>query len=378
MNSWHQRKLATISALLTVALLAGCQDAPPQNPLGNAPPAVTVLPVTTKPYAASQQFVGKTITASRVDIRARVTGFLVEEPFVEGSDIEKDALLYKIDPVEFKAAEAAAKATVEKAEASLTEAQQTLSRRKELADRGTISQAELDEAVAAEAGAQADVLAAQADLDAAKINLDYTQIHSPIAGRIGSSNVDVGNLIGPDSGVLATVIALDPIRVSFSLAERTYLKLITELEEGEIPHVVPRIRLADGEMYDQEGKIAFAENQVDPNTGTVGVIVDFPNPKKFLLPGQFVNVILTSATSEEQILIPQAAVQLNQAGPFVLVVDGDNKVELRQITTGAIDGADIVVTDGLTVGEQIIIDGIQKVRPGGEVTVTAASAPADS
>ena len=373
----QKRNLAIIGVILSAAVLAGCQDSAPQNPLGSAPPAVTVYSVTTKPFAASQQFVGKTVSASRVDIRARVTGFLIDEPFVEGSDIAKDALLYKIDPVEFQAAEAAAQANVEKAQASLTEAEQTLARRKELADRGTISQAELDEAVAGEAGAKADVLAAKADLDSAKINLDYTEIHSPIAGRIGSSNVDVGNLIGPDTGVLSTVIALDPMRVSFSLAERIYLTLVEARDSNEIPNIVPRIRLANGTMYKEEGKIAFAENQIDPNTGTVGVIVVFPNPDKILLPGQFVNVILTKAEPEEQILIPQVAVQLNQTGPFVLVVNGDNKVELRQITTGAVDGADIVVKDGLTVGEQIIIEGIQKVRPGGEVTVSTASSPAD-
>lgn len=218
--------------------------------------------------------------------------------------------------------------------------------------------------------------AAQADLDSANLNLGYTKIHAPIEGRIGASSVDVGNLIGPDSGVLATVIDLDPMRVAFSLDERAYLNVAAAVRAGSMPELVPRIRLANGEIFPQDGTIAFADNQVDPGTGTVRVFVDFPNPDKILLPGQFVDIILTTADPEEQILIPQVAVQLNQSGPFVLVVNPDDRVELRQIATGARDGANIVVESGLTVGERIIVEGIQKVRPGGEVAPVAASGPA--
>ena len=361
------------------ALLAGCSGG--GTPADEAPaplPAVTVVPVTREAFAQSEEFVGKTEAFQSVEIRARVTGFLDGKDFSEGENIEKDALLYRIDPSEYDAAVAASNAGVERARAALTEAEQTLSRTRTLADKGTLSQANLDEATSAEARAEADLAAAEADLTSAKLNLGYTEIHSPIEGRIGASAVDVGNLIGPDSGVLATVIDLDPMRVTFSLAERLFLTVSGMIDSGDLPDIVPRIRLANGEIYDGEGTIAFADNQVDPNTGTVRVFIDFPNPDHILVPGLFVNVILTSADPEQVIMVPQVAVQLNQTGPFVLVVGGDNKVELRQITTGDISGPNIVVTQGLTEGEQIIVDGIQKVRPGGEVTVVTATSAADS
>ncbi|MCP4380861.1 MAG: efflux RND transporter periplasmic adaptor subunit [Hyphomicrobiales bacterium] len=368
-------RFAGIVALGAIATLAGCGgSAPPGfDPSAGPPPAVSVVPVTEKDFAQSQEFVGKTEAFSQVDLRARVTGFLSEQTFAEGTDVAADALLFKIDPSEYAAAKAAATAGVERAKAILTEAEQQLARTQELVDRGTVPEANLDEAVATEGRARADVSAANADLKIADLNLSYTEIHAPIAGRIGRSAVDVGNLIGPDTGILATVIELDPIRVGFSLAERIYLEVVPAIEAGKVPDLLPQLRLADGEMFDQVGAIAFADNQVDPNTGTVRVYLDFPNPKKLLLPGQFVNVVLTSAEPQKQILIPQVAVQLNQSGPFVLVVGGDNRVELRQIETGALAGPDIVVKSGLTVGEQIIIDGIQKVRPGGEVTVSSVT-----
>lgn len=374
-------RFAGIGVLVaTTGLLAGCgnSDAPQGNSPAEALPAVTVAPVTQQPFSSSQEFVGKTEAYQAVDLRARVTGFLVEKAFNEGEDIKKDDVLYRIDPAEFEAAVAAATAGVERAQAAFTEADQKLERTRTLADKGTLSQANLDEATAAQGRTKADLSAAQADLDSAKLNLGYTQIHSPIDGRIGASAVDVGNLIGPDSGVLATVIDLDPIRVSFSVSERMFLNVTEMMEAGDMPELVPRIRLATGDLFDESGTIAFADNQVDPNTGTVRVFVDFPNPKQTLVPGLFVHVVLTSAKPEESILIPQAAVQLNQTGPFVLVVGADNRVEIRQIKTGDVSGADIVVDEGLSVGEQIIVDGIQKVRPGGEVTPVAASATAAS
>jgi membrane fusion protein (multidrug efflux system) len=372
-------KVTGIGLLSAAAIfLAGCGNSgtPAGLPSGDSLPAVTVVPVTRQPFSASQEFVGKTEAFQEVDLRARVTGFLIERSFDEGQDVEKDAVLYRIDPAEYEAAVAAATASVERAEAAFTEADQKLERTRTLTEKGTLSQANLDEAISAQRRTKADVSAALAELDAAKLNLGYTEIRSPSEGRIGASAVDVGNLIGPDTGILATVIDLDPIRVSFSLSERTFLNVTAMIEAGDLPSLVPRIRLANGEIFDESGKIAFADNQVDPNTGTVRVFVDFPNPKHTLVPGLFVHVVLTNAEPEERILIPQVAVQLNQTGPFALVVDGDSRVELRQIKTGDIAGTNIVVEDGLTEGEQIIVDGIQKVRPGGEVTAVPASATA--
>ncbi len=374
------RKFSAIAAVsaLSVAIL-GCSDSPQEAQGQSAPaPTVSVIAVDTQPFTASLDFVGKTEAFSLVNLRARVTGFLSERLFAEGTNVKKGDRLYQIDTAEFDAAVAAASAGLERAQAAFTEADQTYSRSKTLADRGTISEASLDEAVAALGTTKADVAAAEADLAAAKLNLSYTTIISPLDGRIGSSAVNAGNLIGPDSGVLATVVALDPMRVVFSISEQIYIDLQKDRLEGREGEVIPRIRLANNEIYEHPGEFRFVDNQVDPSTGTVSVHVDFPNPDQFLLPGQFVNVILSAKEADPAILIPQAAVQLNQAGPFVLLVDKDSKVEVRPIKTGERSGIDIVVEDGLTVGETVIVSGIQKVRPGAEVTaqqVAAQTAP---
>ena len=362
---------AAAAALVPAFVLAACSGDSTEETAA-PPPSVSVLSVTERPFSASTDFVGRTLAYQEVDILARVTGFLIKQGFQDGSDIDEGTVLYEIDPAEFDAAVSAAEAGVEKAQAALTEAETTLQRTQTLADKGTVSQAELDNATAVAGQAKADLAAAQADLETAKLNQSYTHITSPISGRISGSIRDVGNLIGPDSGVLATVINLDPIRVSFSLAERTYLNFVEAQDAGNAPDFEPKLELANGQVYDQVGTLAFIDNQVDQGTGTVQIFLDFPNAKKLLLPGQFVNVILTQAESENEIMIPQAAVQQNQVGPFVLVVDGENTVQLRQIKTGATDGTDIVVTDGLSVGESIIIDGIQKTRPGGVVTPVPA------
>lgn len=370
------RNILGLSFVVSVLLVSGCDDRSDQaaNRANDAAPVVSVITVNTKPFTASAEFVGRTEAFSQVDLRARVTGFLAERSFKEGSDVSKGDMLFQIDTAEFDAAVEAARAGLEKAQAAFTEADQTLKRSQTLADRGTISEANLDEAIAALGRTKADVAAAKADLDRAKLNLDYTGIATPIDGRIGKSSVDPGNLIGPDSGILATVVTLDPIRVAFSVTERTFIEVQKARNNDTNRRAVPRIRLANGELYEPEGTIQFADNRVDPSTGTVSVYVDFPNPDHLLLPGQFVNVILSSSEARDQILVPQAAVQLNQAGPFVLVVDGASRVEVRPITTGDRSGTEVVVLDGLSAGETIIVDGIQKVRPGIEVVANPQSA----
>lgn len=363
------KNIISLCFVASVLLVSGCGDPSDQaaSPAGDTAPVVSVITVDTKPFTASVEFVGRTEAFSQVDLRARVTGFLAERSFKEGGDVSKGDMLFKIDTAEFDAAVEAARAGLEKAQAAFTEAEQTLNRSQTLADRGTISEANLDEAIAAMGRTKADVAAAKADLDRAQLNLDYTRIAAPIDGRIGKSSVDPGNLIGPDSGILATVVTLDPIRVAFSVTERTFMEVQKARNSGSDRRAVPRIKLANGELYEPEGTIQFADNRVDPSTGTVSVYVDFPNPDQLLLPGQFVTVILSSSEASEQILVPQAAVQLNQAGPFVLVVDGESKVEIRPITTGDRSGTEVVVLEGLSPGDTIIVDGIQKVRPGIEV-----------
>jgi len=341
----------------------GIAQAQSEQPL----PAVIVAPVVSRPVAASAEFIGQTEAFRKVDIRARVTGTLLSREFSEGSDVSAGDVLYKIDEAEYVAQRDAAAAKVQRAEATIREAERKYKRYETLEARGSASTAALDEATAQAGEARADLTAAKAELERAEINLGYTRISSPIDGRIGRSAINVGNLVGPDSGVLATVVTLDPIRVIFTVSEREYLRYRQRIAAGAAEPVAPKIRLADGSEYSFTGKVDFVDNQVDPDTGTLRLRAVFDNPDRLILPGQFVNIFLVSENPQDRIVVPQAAVQQNQAGPFVLVVDGDGTVSARTIRTGARQDRDVVVTEGLTEGEQIIVEGIQKTRPGAKV-----------
>ena len=354
--------------VVCLTMLAGCGEGEKSTPQANQPaPGVETTPVVSKAVSSTLDFVGQTEAIQTVDLRARVTGFLLEEKFSEGSDVKKGDVLYVIDPAEFDANRDAAAAKVAGVEATIRETDLQLARYRELRDRGTASEAKLDEAKAKTGRATADLAAAKADLEKADLDVGYTKVEAPINGRIGKSSVDVGNLIGPDSGVLATINNLDPIRVSFPVSEREFLDYKNAEKEGKAEEYVPRIKLANNQVYQHDGKFEFIDNRVDPTTGTIKLYLDFPNPDGLLLPGQFVNVTLVSSDPENKIVVPQAAVQENQTGPFVLVVDQEDKVVMRPIKTGQRNGADIAVLDGLTEGENIIVAGIQKVRPGMKV-----------
>jgi len=362
--------------LLALALgaLTACDDqksASQGAPAGRPVPAVIIVPVVSKPVTASADFIGQAEAFQSVDLRARVTGFLLKQAFKEGNTVKKGDTLFVIDASEFHAARDAFAAKVARAQATIRAAELQLVRYRELRDRGTYSEAKLDEAKAKAGQARADLAGAKAELERAELDVGYTTISSPINGRIGGSAVDAGNLIGPDSGVLATVVALDPIRVNFTVSERAYLNYTQAKMKGESTGFTPRIRLANDQIYPHDGKLDFIDNRVDPSTGTIRVRVEFPNPDSLILPGQFMSVTLVSADPQQQMVVPQAAVQTNQTGPFVLVVNKDNKVELRPIQTGQRVGTEIAVTKGLNVGETIIVEGIQKVRPGATVKPVA-------
>jgi membrane fusion protein, multidrug efflux system len=351
------------------AFLGGCGDNRQSEDSAPAePPGVIAIVAESKPYSLAAEFIGQTEALQKVDLRARVTGYLTGMGFVEGAPIKKDSLLFRIEPSEFEAALNSAEAGLERANAELLNASQQLERTSTLAKQGTASQAQLDDKIALEATAKANVSAAQADVEKAELNLGYTEIKSPIDGRIGKSQVDVGNLVGPDSGVLATIVTQDPMRVVFSVSEKEFLAV--QERRAETGSLGARIRLANDELYPQQGKLLFIDNQVDTGTGTIPVYIEFPNPDGLLLPGLFVTVVLSSSRQEERILVPQSVIQLDQTGAFVLVVDGESKVERRSVVTGDRRGAEIVILDGLEAGETVIAEGIQKVRPGMAVTAT--------
>ena len=209
-------------------------------------------------------------------------------------------------------------------------------------------------------------------LDQAEINLGYTEIRSPIDGRIGLANFTVGNLVGPSSGKLATIVSQDPIYVIFQASERDVIDYKRRVAESadKNPHVTVHIQLPNGSVYPHPGLTNFLDIQVDTTTDTVAVRAQVPNPEGLLIPGGVVGVTVERGAPRSALVVPQSAVQLDQAGRYVLVVDEAKKVELRRVTTGAEQGSDVVVTDGLKEGELVIVEGIQKVRPGQVVTAS--------
>jgi len=354
-------------ALLVPLLLSACDSGKPTSDADKPLPSVVVEAVTAKDVSDQVDFVGRTEASQRVDVRARVSGTLLKRPFEEGAEVKEGAVLFEIDPAEFDADLLSAEAKLAKAQASLEENDRSLARYEVLLKREAASEAQYDIAKSKADQSRADVSAAQADVERAKLDLSYATITSPIAGRSGISDVDVGNIIGPDSGVLVTVLDLDPIYVLFSVGERQYLNFMEASKAGTAEKFTPQIRLANDKLYESPGKVEVVDNKVDPATGTINVRLTFPNPNHLLVPGQYVSVLLTGATPERRIVIPQVAVQENQAGSFVLIVDSEGRVEARPVKMGERVGVGVVVLDGLTEGETLVVEGIQKVRPGAEV-----------
>jgi membrane fusion protein, multidrug efflux system len=356
-----------ISALGVAAScgIAAAQSAPP-------PPAVSVTPVVSREVTETIDYIGRLTAIEKVDIVARVQGFLEERNFKEGQYVKTGDLLFRIEQATYKAAVEQAQATLAKAKATEVNAKLQFERGKELVRNQNIPQSTLDQRAADEAAAQASVMEAQAALDQAEINLGYTEIRSPIDGRIGLAIVTKGNLVQTSSGKLATIVSQDPIYVTFQVSQRNLLDYFRRRAEdpGKNTHVNVRIKLPNGTIYPHPGMSDFLDVQVDPTTDTVTVRATVPNPEHVLIPGGVVGVTVERGAPKSTLTIPQAAVLLDQAGRYVLVVGSDKKVEQRRITTGADQGRDIVVSDGLKEGEQVIVEGIQKVRPGQVVTTT--------
>jgi membrane fusion protein (multidrug efflux system) len=336
------------------------------------PPSVSVTPVVSRPVTETAAFVGRITAINKVDIVARVPGFIGQRQFTEGQMVKTGDLLFGIEPDTYKAAVEQASANLAKAKAAETNAALQLARGKELVRNQNIPQSTVDQRQADEASAQADVLAAQATLDQANINLGYTEIHSPIDGRIGLANFTVGNLVGPTTGNLATIVSQDPIYVIFQASERDileYKRRIAELTDKS-GHLPITITMPDGSTYAQKGMTDFLDVQVTGNTDTVAVRAQLPNPQGLLVAGGIVGVTVAAATPQSALLVPQSAVQIDQSGSYVLVVDSNKKIEMRRVTTSTQQDRDVVVTEGLKEGEQIVVEGIQKVRPGQVVSAT--------
>lgn len=358
-RSFERRVVISAVALSVFAGPAVGQNAVP-------PPAVSVTPVVTRQVTETGEFVGRVTAINKVDVVARVPGFIEERTFTEGQAVKTGDLLFRIEQATYKAAVEQQQANLAKAKAAEVNASLQLERGKELVRTNNIPLSTLDQRAADEATAKANVLEAQALLDQAEINLGYTEIRSPIDGKIGIAYFTVGNLVGPSSGKLATIVSQDPIYVIFQASERDVLNYKRRVAESadKNPHVTVHIRLPNGADYPHAGLTNLLDVQVDPNTDTVAVRAQFPNPEGLLIPDGIVGVTVERGAPRSALVVPQAAVQLDQAGHYVLLVDSAKKVELRRVTTGVEQGRDVVVTEGLKEGELVIVEGIQKVHPG--------------
>lgn len=335
-------------------------------------PAVSVRLASMKGVSQSFEFVGRIKAIEKVEVRARVEGFLEKVLFREGQDVKAGDLLYQIEKVQFQAALDQAKANLAVAEAALTNAKLEYDRSLELVKRSFSPQSQVDANKAALDTATGRVMQAKAALTQAQVNLDYTDIRAPIDGRIGRTAYTVGNLVNPASGVLATIVSQDPIYVLFPVSVRD-LEAIREArrkEGGELAKIDIRVRLPSGQEYAQRGVWNLTDPQVDPQTDTLIMRATIPNPDRTLTDGQFVTAIIREREEEPRLVVPQAALQVDQSGYYVLVVNDQHKVEQRRVQTGPQRGTDVVVSSGVKQGEKVIVDGIQKVRPGQVVQET--------
>lgn len=357
-----RRTAALLTALLSLSAVSGIAQAPP--------PGVLVAKASLRELQRETDYIGRVQAIDKVEIRARVTGFLISRDYLEGRDVRKGDLLFAIDPAPFQAELDGKRAALAGAEAAALNAEQELARARELASRDFGTRQRLDQRLAEEAKARADVLAARAAVTTAEINLGYTQIRSPIDGRAGPATFTVGNLVGPDSGALATIVGQDPIQVTITLTQREWLAIRQKATSDKL---TIRLRLVDGSIYPHLGSIAFADVQFSQQTDSLAIRLRFANPDRLLVEGQSVRVNVLTEVQQRFVTVPQEAIQTDQSGPFVLTVDGDNKVVPRRIQTGLGRGGIIAVTQGLREGERVIVQGIQKVRPG--MVVSASEMP---
>jgi len=379
----------TLTASLA-ATLAGCGDkaggaagagagAPP-------PPTVAVVTVAPAPLTLQAELPGRVEASRTAQVRARTPGIVLQRVFKEGGDVKAGEVLFRIDPASFKASYESAQAAVQKAEANLAQAGLKVKRYKPLLEAGAVSAQEYDDAVTAQKQAAADLATAQAARLNAGLTLGYATVTAPIGGRIGRALVTEGALVGQGEATpLATIAQLDPVYVTITQSSAELLRLQRALASGQIKSAAKgaaRVTLftEDGLPYPQSGKLLFSDIAVDESSGAVSMRAEFPNPNRVLLPGMYVRARLEQGVKEAAITVPQQAVVRSPEGSSVLVVGADNKVAPRPVTADAAQGSRWIVSSGLKGGERVIVEGLQKAKPGSVVNPVPwkdpASAPA--
>ncbi len=353
-------------------LLTGCQHRQGQAPV----PEVAVEEIKTQPVTLTTELPGRSSAYLMAEVRPQVNGIIQQRAFIEGSDVKAGALLYQIDPAPFQAALASAQAALAKAQANLPPLQSRMERDQELVKINAIGKQEAEEAVSASRQAEADILASKAAVDAARVNMAYTRITAPISGRIGKSSVTVGALATAYQGpAFTTIQQLDPVYVDSPQSTAYLLQLKRNMAAGRIKggsadQAKVKLLLEDGTPYPQQGVLKFSDVTVDPSTGSLTLRMVFPNPGHVLLPGMYVRAVVEEGVADQAILVPQQGVAHDPKGnATAMVVDPAGKVEQRFLKIDRAVGSRWLVTDGLKAGDRLIMEGLQKVRPGMPVTV---------
>jgi membrane fusion protein (multidrug efflux system) len=351
------------TAICTAFIICGfaAPVAAQQTPPAAVP--VGVVKAEHRPIEKTLDFVGRIEAINRVEIRARVQGFLEAVLFKEGDPIKEGDPLYRIEKGMFQAAVEQAEGALLRSKASKTLTEAQLQRAEDLLARNAGTAVARDQALAADEQAKGQILSDEANLQTAKINLGYTDIVAPVSGRIGRTNITKGNVVGPDSGTLTVIVSQDPMYVTFPVSQRELLRAQEVGYQIKFNEIKAKLRFADGSSYDQAGQLNFVDVMVDRATDTVLVRATFPNPASRLVDGQLVRVTLESGTPKEMLVVPQSALIADQEGVYVFVVE-DGKAVVKRIKLGGESGTDIVVQEGLSGSEQVIVEGLQGVRPG--------------
>ena len=374
------RRLAVLIGLV-LAAPAAAQPGPAGTP------AVGTAPATTRPITETSEFVGRIQAINRVDLVARVTAFITQRQFTEGAEVRAGDVLYRLERPPFEAQVAAAAATVAQAEAVLQGNTLTLGRAEALLNTPAGQRSRVEDAQATQRSQAAQLAGAQAQLRIAQTNLDYTEIKAPIDGKISRTSVTEGNVVGPSSGILASLVSQDPMYVVFPVSVRAALDLRDRYaEKGGFSAVTVKVKLPNGRTYDQAGRLDYVDPIVTANTDTITFRARIPNPlrqgakatepgNRELSDGEFVTVSLEGVQPVQALAIPRAAILSDQQGNYVWVIGDGNKAEQRRIQLGQSTPDTAVVSSGLKEGENVVVDGVQRVRPGVVVNPAPANAP---
>ncbi|KTC09235.1 MULTISPECIES: efflux RND transporter periplasmic adaptor subunit [Pseudomonas] len=381
-----------MAAFLSISVLTGCGKPPGGPPPAPGTPEVGILAVQAQRVVFSTELPGRTAPFMIAEIRPQVSGIVQKRSFTEGSTVKAGQVLYLIDPATYRATYNSDLAALAKAEASLTSVRLKNERYKELAALDAVSRQDYDDAVSSLGESRADVASAKANVESSRINLTYTQVNAPITGRIGKSGITPGALVTANqTSTMATIQQLDPIYVDVTQPSAALLRLKKSLSNGEIQKsgataAKVRLKLEDGSLYPLEGTLEFSDVTVDQDTGAITLRAVFPNPNADLLPGMYVRAVLEEGFKEQGLLVPQQAVSRDSTGkPMAYVVGKDNTLERRELTTDRAIGDQWLISSGLNVGDQLVVDGQQRASAGVKVktvpwkpqSVAAVATPSD-